>query len=132
MVTVRSYQNPGEADFARSLLEAADIPVVLEHEASVLLSPVGAGTARLQVPPERLAEAQQILAAHPVHFSAVPDNVPRFGFWRGSICGLLVGAVIVLVPRFFGYHMPLPLGIVAVAWWFGLIFGLNHKIPQKT
>lgn len=108
MVTLSSYRNPGEASLAQSLLEASGIPAVLEHEQSVVLSPVGAGAIRLQVPPDRVTEAQQILAAQAVEFVRAPDTAPRFGFWRGSAGGLLIGSAVVLVPRIVGYHWPLP------------------------
>ena len=130
MTTLRSYQNLGEAGFAQSLLEAAGIPAVLDHEAGTALSPVGVSAVRLQVPQEHVLEAQRILADHPVQFSYSADDAPRFGFWRGSVYGLLAGAVIIFVPRLFGFTVPLPLLVMLFAWWFGAIFGMNHKVRQ--
>ncbi len=116
MTTLRSYQNLGEAGFAQSLLEAAGIPVVLADEAATALSPAGVSAVRLQVPQEHVAEAQRILADHPVHFSYSVEDVPRFGFWRGSAYGLLAGISILLLARLFGLTVPLPILVILVAW----------------
>jgi hypothetical protein len=106
--------------------------VIADHEASTALSPAGVSAVQLKVPAERLVEAQQILADHPVHFGPVPDDSPRLGFWRGSAYGLLIGVIIVLVPRLFGFGVPLPFVVVALGWWFGMIVGLHLKRPNQS
>jgi hypothetical protein len=128
MRTLRSYNNVGEAGFAQSLLDAAGIPALLEHEAATSLSPVGVSAVRLQVPQEHCAEAERILAAYPVHFSGPGEDVPRFGFWRGSLYGLAGGVALLLLLRLCGLPLRLPILIVLVAWWLGGVIGANRKV----
>jgi hypothetical protein len=87
--TLRVYPHLPEAHFAQSLLESHGIPAVLEHEASAVLAPPGAGAARLVVPDKHAAAAELILAEHPVHFSGASLDAPTFGFWRGALVGLV-------------------------------------------
>jgi hypothetical protein len=128
METLRSYNNVGEAGFAQSLLEASGIPASLEHEAATSLSPAGVSAVRLQVPCERFAEAERILAEHPIHFSGPAENLPRFGFWRGSLYGLVVGAALLLLLRLCGLPLRLLVLILLVAWWLGGVIGANRKV----
>jgi hypothetical protein len=132
MKTIRSYQNIGEAGFAQSLLEAAGIPAVLQHEAAAVFAPMGVCAARLEVPEENAAEADRILAEHPVHFADMED-VPRFGFWRGSAFGLLaylfVVAFLLVVTSVFYFNV----GLLILVSFVGGIVGVNHRtrrLPQ--
>ena len=131
MTTLRSYQNIGEAGFAQSLLEAAGIPAVLEHEAAAVFAPMGVCAVRLQVPEENLAEADRILAEHPVHFSDAED-VPRFGFWRGSAIGLLLslGVIALLNALFTPTH--LSFGFSLLGWFIGGAVGANHRLETPV
>ncbi len=127
MTTLRSYQNIGEAGFAQSLLEAAGIPAVLEHEAAAVFAPVGVCSVRLQVAEESLLEADRILAEHPIHFADMED-VPRFGFWRGSGLGFLASVCLVLLLRWFSEAFHFTGGILFVGWFIGGAVGANHRI----
>lgn len=91
MKTIRTYQNVGEAGFAQSLLESAGIEATLDHEAAGSLISTGIMPVRLQVAEEEFAQAEQILAAHPVHFVKL-EECPRLGFWKGGAIGLATGA----------------------------------------
>src|SRR4051794_14417986 len=130
MKTVRSYQNIGEAGFAQSLLEAAGIPAVLEHEAAAVFMPMGVCAVQLQVADDDLAEASRILREHPVHFSDVED-VPRFGFWRGSSIGLVLGlGAIGLLNLVLPFH--LSFGFSFFAWLIGGATGANYRVNTRA
>jgi Putative prokaryotic signal transducing protein len=130
MRLLRSYQNLLEAGFAHSLLESSGIAAILENEASTSLSPAGACQARLMVPDEQFAEAERIIAEHPTHFAGIVDDVPRFGFWRGSVLALLVylfasGLLLALTGS---AHFNL--GIMAIVWFLGGAIGANYKVKK--
>ena len=130
MRLLRSYQNLLEAGFAHSLLESSGIAAVLENEASTSLSPAGACQARLMVPDEQFTEAERIIAEHPTHFAGIVDDVPRFGFWRGSVIALLLylftsGLLLALTgsPHF---HLV----IAPMVWFLGGAIGANYKMKK--
>lgn len=96
MKTIRTYSNPGEAGFFQSLLEASGVDATLDHEASAAAIPTGIVSARLQVPEDQFAEAERILAEHPMRFSRSDDR-PKLGFWRSGLYGMLASGTILLL-----------------------------------
>lgn len=127
MITLRSYQNIGEAGFAQSLLESAGIPAVLEHEAAAVLVPMGVCAVRLQVPEEDLVDADRVLAEHPVHFADVED-VPRFGFWRGSTLGFLASVCVIALVNVLFSSFHVSFGFAIAGSFVGGAVGANHRI----
>jgi len=59
-VEVSTFPSSQEANYARDLLDSAEIPVVVENE------PLITGHVRLMVPPEYLEEAREVLEATPI------------------------------------------------------------------
>jgi hypothetical protein len=127
---LRTYQNPLEAGFAQSLLESEGIAAVLEHEASTSLSPAGACAARLLVSESQFAAAARVLADHPMHFSGIGDDCPRFGFWRGSLVGLWVylGGTGLLLLMSGSSHFSL--GLLVITSFLGGIIGANYRLQK--
>jgi hypothetical protein len=65
LVTVASYQNPGQACLARTLLEDAGIPCALADESDAGLTPFFSrqrGGVKLKVPADSADEARALLA----------------------------------------------------------------------
>jgi len=116
--TVRTYQNPGEAGYALSLLEASGIPAVLEHEASASIESVGAIAARLCVPDEHVPAALQILADHPVQFGNTPSR-SEVRFSSGSLMAFALFLVLLLIV---GSSWKLAVAALVVVLFFALRF----------
>ena len=128
---LRSYESLLEAGFVQSLLESSGIAAVLEHEESTSLTPAGACQARLMMPDEQFTEAERIIADHPIHFSGIVDDIPRFGFWRGSILGVLAylcaSGVLLFATRSSHFHLV----IMIFVWFIGGVIGANYKLRKK-
>jgi Putative prokaryotic signal transducing protein len=120
--TLRTYQNPGEAGFALSLLEASGIPAVLEHETSALIEPVGAIGARLCVPDEQVPAALEILADHPVQFTATPAR-SEVQFSSGSLMAFALFLILLLIV---GSSWQLTLAALVVVLVFAIRFMRRH------
>ena len=60
LITIHSYLNPHEAQFARTLLEAEGIPAFLQDKTMNYIT-FGAVNVRLQVPEDCIEEAHNIL-----------------------------------------------------------------------
>lgn len=89
MMLVKAFRNAGEAGFAHSLLESHGIEAKLEHEAAAAMLPFGIADIRLLVPQEDVEQAKQILADHPLNFTA-PNTCTYFGFWQGVLFTLIL------------------------------------------
>ncbi len=131
MITLRSYQNIGEAGFAQSLLEAAGIPAVLDHEAAAVFAPAGMCAVLLRVPEKSAAEADRILAEHPVHFVDMEDE-PRFGFWRGCGVALLVYFCVAFLLRMLSGAAHFNGGILFIVCILGGAWGANHRLKKSV
>jgi hypothetical protein len=94
--TVRTYQNPGEAGFAQSLLEASGIAAVLEHETSASIDLDGASSARLNVPDEQVPAALKILADHPIQFTTTPAR-SKVHFSSGNLLAFALFLSLLLI-----------------------------------
>ena len=132
MRLLRSYQNLLEAGFAQSLLESSGIAAVLEHEASTSLAPFGASQARLMVPEEHFAAAERIIAEHPTHFAGIADDIPRFGFWRASVLGLLAYFCACGVLHALSGSSHFNIFIMANVWFVAGAIGANYKQPKRA
>ena len=96
MKTVRTYQNPGDAGYAQSLLESSGIAAVLEHECCASLDPDGASGARLCVPDEQVPAALKILEDHPVQFKTTPAH-SKIQFSSGNLLAFALFLVLLLI-----------------------------------
>lgn len=120
--TVRTYQNPGEAGYAHSLLEASGIAAVLEHESSASIESVAAISARLCVPDEQVPAALQILEDHPVQFTSTPAR-SKVQFSAGNILAFTLFLVLLLI---IGSSWQLTLAAMVIVLFFAIRFMRQH------
>jgi Putative prokaryotic signal transducing protein len=120
--TVRTYQNPGEAGFAQSLLESSGIAAVLEHETSASIESFGAISARLCVPDEQVPAALKILADHPVQFATTPAR-SKVHFSIGNLLAFSLFLVLLLIV---GSSWQLTLAALVIVLVFAIRF-MRHK-----
>jgi len=91
LVTVRSFRDLPEAFVARAILEEAEIPCFLRDEHMIgmdWLYSNAMGGARLQVPRENIAQADEILS-QPIPASFATDSGPDFEQPVCPVCGSL-------------------------------------------
>ena len=132
MKTIRTYQNPGEAGFAQSLLEAHGLAAALIDEGGAAAIPTGMVSIRLQVPEEEAAEAEQLLAQHPVSFTQREEERRYLGFWWGCLCTIaaLAGALFLIDVGGGGWRITI-VGALLIVFAGGLV-GANLPLSAKA